>query len=66
MLKNKRFLGILACLGLIGAASAQQPTVMRWGDVVAGGHPQVMMIERVAADVKAKTNGRIASSSPRR
>lgn len=59
MLKNKRFLGILACLGLIGAASAQQPTVMRWGDVVAGGHPQVMMIERVAADVKAKTNGRI-------
>ena len=59
MLKNKRILGILACLGLIGAASAQQPTVMRWGDVVAGGHPQVMMIERVAADVKAKTNGRI-------
>lgn len=59
MLKNKRFLGILACLSLIGAASAQQPTVMRWGDVVAGGHPQVMMIERVAADVKAKTNGRI-------
>ena len=59
MLKNKRCLGILACLGLIGAASAQQPTVMRWGDVVAGGHPQVVMIERVAADVKAKTNGRI-------
>ncbi len=59
MLTKSRCLGILAGLSLIGAASAQQPIVMRWGDVVAGGHPQVMMIERVAADVKAKTNGRI-------
>ena len=59
MLKKSRCLGVLACLSLIGAASAQQPIVMRWGDVVAGGHPQVMMIDRVAADVKAKTSGRI-------
>ena len=59
MLTKSRCLGILAGLSLIGAASAQQPIVMRWGDVVAGGHPQVMMIERVAADVKAKTSGRI-------
>ena len=59
MLTKSHYLGILAGLSLIGAASAQQPIVMRWGDVVAGGHPQVMMIERVAADVKAKTNGRI-------
>ncbi len=59
MLTKSRYVGILAGLSLIGAASAQQPIVMRWGDVVAGGHPQVMMIERVAADVKAKTNGRI-------
>ena len=59
MLTKLRCMGILAGLSLIGAASAQQPIVMRWGDVVAGGHPQVMMIERVAADVKAKTNGRI-------
>ena len=56
---SRRDFGVLAGLSLIGAASAQQPIVMRWGDVVAGGHPQVMMIERVAADVKAKTNGRI-------
>jgi len=59
MLTKSRCLGILAGLSLIGAASAQQPIVMRWGDVVAGGHPQVMMIERVAAEVKAKTSGRI-------
>jgi tripartite ATP-independent transporter DctP family solute receptor len=59
MLKKTHCLAILAGLTLIGSASAQQPMVMRWGDVVAGGHPQVMMIERVAADVKAKTNGRI-------
>ena len=59
MLTKSHYLGILAGLSLISAASAQQPIVMRWGDVVAGGHPQVMMIERVAADVKAKTNGRI-------
>ena len=59
MLTKSHYLGILAGLSLIGAASAQQSIVMRWGDVVAGGHPQVMMIERVAADVKAKTNGRI-------
>lgn len=59
MLSKKRCLGILAGLSLIGGACAQQPIVMRWGDVVAGGHPQVVMIERVAADVKAKTNGRI-------
>ena len=59
MLKKTHCLAVLAGLALIGSASAQQPMVMRWGDVVAGGHPQVMMIERVAADVKAKTNGRI-------
>jgi tripartite ATP-independent transporter DctP family solute receptor len=47
----------LAVLG--GAASAQQVTI-RWGDVVPATHPSVQMIERVAADVKAKSNGRIA------
>ncbi len=59
MLKKTPCLAILAGLALIGSAAAQQPMVMRWGDVVAGGHPQVMMIERVASEVKAKTSGRI-------
>ncbi len=59
MVSMKRGLGILMGLGLASAALAQQPVVLRWGDVVAGGHPQVVMIERVAAEVKAKTGGRV-------
>ncbi len=59
MRRASRFLGIVIGLGLAGAASAQQTTILRWGDVVAGGHPQVLMIERVAAEVKAKSGGRI-------
>ena len=47
-----------ALCGAVLAAQAQ-PTVLRWGDVVGGSHPQVQMIERVAADVKAKTGGRV-------
>ena len=43
-------------------AHAQQVTI-RWGDVVPATHPSVQMIERIAADVKAKTNGRIAIQS---
>ena len=59
MISTKRCIGFLIGLGLAGAAAAQQPIVLRWGDVVGGGHPQVVMIERVAAEVKAKTNGRV-------
>lgn len=51
----------IAAAALCGAALAvqAQTTVLRWGDVVGGTHPQVQMIERVAAEVKAKTGGRI-------
>jgi len=59
MVSTKRCIGFLIGLGLSGLAAAQQPVVLRWGDVVAGGHPQVVMIDRVAAEVKAKTNGRV-------
>ena len=59
MVSTKRCIGFLMGLGLAGVALAQQPVVLRWGDVVAGGHPQVVMVERIAADVKAKTSGRI-------
>ena len=59
MLKKTLCLGILAGLAVVGSASAESPMIMRWGDVVGGSHPQVVMIERVAAEVKAKTNGRI-------
>ena len=48
-------------LGTTLAAGAHAQTVtIRWGDVVPATHPSVQMIERIAADVKAKSNGRIA------
>ena len=49
-------------LAASAVAHAQQVTI-RWGDVVAGTHPSVQMIDRIAADVKAKSNGRIVIQS---
>ncbi|MBK8738036.1 MAG: sialic acid TRAP transporter substrate-binding protein SiaP [Betaproteobacteria bacterium] len=51
-------LAILATLAAGGNAAAQE-VVVRWGDVVPATHPSAQMIERVAADVKAKSGGRI-------
>ena len=48
----------VALLGGIGAASAQTK-VIRWGDVVGGTHPSVLMIDRVGKAVKEKTQGRV-------
>ena len=45
-----------------GVAQAQQVTI-RWGDVVGGTHPSVQMIDRIAADAKEKSNGRIVIQS---
>ena len=59
MIPVKRCFGVLFGLGLASAVMAQTPIVLRWGEVVAGGHPQVAMIDRIAAEVKAKTNGRV-------
>jgi len=51
---------LAAALLLVGGGSAfAQTTILRWGDVVGGSHPQVLMIERVATEVKAKTGGRV-------
>ncbi len=51
---------IAVALSVIAAfANAQQVTI-RWGDVVPATHPSAQMIERIAADVKAKSSGRIA------
>ena len=49
----------IAAAGLGGEALAQEIT-LRWGDVVPATHPSVQMIDRIAADVKAKSGGRIA------
>jgi tripartite ATP-independent transporter DctP family solute receptor len=47
-----------ALLTGLGGASAQTK-VIRWGDVVGGTHPSVVMIERVGKNVKEKTQGRV-------
>jgi tripartite ATP-independent transporter DctP family solute receptor len=43
----------------VTAAWSQQVTI-RWGDVVPATHPSAEMIERIAANVKTKTMGRVA------
>ena len=48
---------------LVACASATafaQEIVLRWSDVVPASHPSVQMIERIGAEVKAKSGGRIA------
>jgi tripartite ATP-independent transporter DctP family solute receptor len=52
-------LAALAFAVLLAGATHAQTVTIRWGDVVPGTHPSVQMIERIAADVKAKSNGRI-------
>ncbi|MBL8806992.1 MAG: sialic acid TRAP transporter substrate-binding protein SiaP [Rhodospirillales bacterium] len=48
------------------AAMAGSPTILRaqaktvrWGEALPANHPQVQMAEKIAADVKAKTGGKI-------
>ena len=52
----------MAAAGAAAAADAQQVTI-RWGDVVGGTHPSVQMIDRIAAEVKEKSGGRIVIQS---
>lgn len=59
-LAHSAIAGLLALgsLCLPGGSIAQTLTV-RWGESLAPNHPQVMMAERVAREVKEKTAGRI-------
>ncbi|MBL8312094.1 MAG: sialic acid TRAP transporter substrate-binding protein SiaP [Burkholderiales bacterium] len=57
---NRNTSCVLAIVGAFAmSAAAHSQTILRWGDVVGGSHPQVQMIDRVAAEVKAKTGGRV-------
>ncbi len=60
-LSRRSFTAGLTAVGVflpaIGARAAS--TVIRWGDSLATTHPQVMMMDRVAAAVKEKSGGRI-------
>jgi tripartite ATP-independent transporter DctP family solute receptor len=53
----------LAMAALIALPAAAQQVTIRWGDVVGGTHPSVQMIDRVAAEVKEKSGGRIVIQS---
>lgn len=61
----KRFVAVLAAAGAFAVVQAAQAAdvTIRWGDVIAGSHPSVVMIDRIAADVKAKTAGRVEIQS---
>ena len=59
---NNTVIALSLVIAATGIANAQQVTI-RWGDVVPGTHPSVQMIDRIAADVKAKSNGRIVIQS---
>jgi tripartite ATP-independent transporter DctP family solute receptor len=48
---------IAAAAGCLGAGA--QEITLRWGDVVPASHPSAQMIEKIAAEVKAKSGGRI-------
>jgi tripartite ATP-independent transporter DctP family solute receptor len=59
--RRQTLLGAAALGGAIAmpAVLRAQATVVRWGELLAPTHPQVQMIDRIAADVREKTGGRI-------
>ncbi|MGL5445765.1 MAG: sialic acid TRAP transporter substrate-binding protein SiaP [Rhabdaerophilum sp.] len=62
LLINRRKLlaasGGVAAAAILGRPAAAQ-TVLRWATVLGATHPEVQMIQRVIAQVKEKTSGRI-------
>src|SRR6186713_2792967 len=54
---------VTALLTTLAAPAGAQQVTIRWGDVVAGAHPSVQMIDRIAAEVKEKSGGRIVIQS---
>ncbi len=59
---SKKFVVAVMVATVLVAGSwgqAGKKITLKWGDVLAGSHPSVQMIDRIAADVLAKTGGRI-------
>lgn len=57
--------GTAVLAGTLAAPPAlrAQPVVARWGDALPANHPQVLMVDRIAAEVREKTSGRIQIQS---
>jgi tripartite ATP-independent transporter DctP family solute receptor len=58
-LNRRLFLGTTAAALATPMVLRAQATVLRWGEMLPTTHPQVMMADRIAADVKEKSGGRI-------
>ena len=63
---RRKFIARAAILGVVLGAGLSAPalvsaqtTTVRWGESQTPSHPQLMMAERVAKEVKEKTGGRI-------
>ena len=52
---------VVSVVGLLGLAApaADAATILRWGEVLAADHPQVLMIDRIAKKVAETTQGRL-------
>lgn len=48
-----------AALAMPAIGARAQATALRWGEMLAPSHPQVQMIDKIAADLKGKTGGRV-------
>jgi tripartite ATP-independent transporter DctP family solute receptor len=57
----RTWLALVALMGsLVGSAvSVEAAAVLRWGEVLAADHPQVLMIDRIAKKVAETTQGRL-------
>ncbi|GHU28533.1 ABC transporter substrate-binding protein [Betaproteobacteria bacterium] len=53
------FLALSGAFSVPTASGAPAKIVLKWGDVLAGNHPAVQMIDKVAAEVAQKTDGRV-------
>lgn len=48
-----------AALAMPAIGARAQAMAVRWGEMLAPSHPQVQMVDRIAADLKGKTGGRV-------
>ena len=58
-MSRRLFMGTTAAALAAPTILRAQETVIRWGEMLPTTHPQVMMAEKIAADVKEKSGGRI-------
>ena len=70
-MKRRHFLGATTAAAAAAAGAGifmpaivrAQPTVIRWGEMLAANHPQVQMIDRIASLVQEKSSGRLEIQS---